>query len=91
MKVAVLADEEVSAGFMLAGVKEVYKAPEDVEKLLQRADIAVVFFQEDLLKELDRKTLRRMEMSTQPVFVPIGGEDEDLKELMKQALGVEVI
>ena len=89
MKVAVVAREDVCAGFMLAGVREVYRTPKDMLKLLERGDIAVVFYQNDFLKSLPRKERMRIEESVKPIFVPLEGE-EGIKELMRRVIGIEV-
>ncbi len=89
MKVAVVAREEDAFGFMLTGIREIYSDPGSVRDLLNRGDVAIVFYQNELISKLDRKTLNRVRDSVQPIFVPLEGE-EGIAELMKKVMGFEV-
>ena len=89
MKVAVVTKEEDAFGFMLVGVKEIYTSEDALPRLLERGDIAIVFYQNDMLKKLDRKTRMKIGESVKPIFVPLEGE-EGIKELMKKVIGIEV-
>ncbi len=90
MKIAVLADEETVWGFRLAGVREASTSPDGFREFLNRQDILVVFYQNRFLDGLPPRERKAIQESTQPLFVPLEGE-EDIGELMKRALGVEVM
>lgn len=90
MKVAVVADLDKSLGFGLAGVNETYTSPEAIKDLMGRVDVAIVFVQEDIVKQLDPRIQRKMQDSTKPAFVQLEGEETNMKQLIKQALGFDI-
>lgn len=90
MKVAVVADLERATGFRLAGVTEVYGRVDDVEPLLNRADIAVVFMSRVIFEKIAPKIRRRVHESVKPVFIQLEGEEIGIKEMVKKVLGFEM-
>ncbi|MBR9689973.1 MAG: hypothetical protein GOV01_03705 [Candidatus Altiarchaeota archaeon] len=90
MKIAVVSDFDVSLGFRLAGIKEVYNRPEAMKALINRDDIVAVFFQSKMLKAFDKSTIKKIHSSIQPAFVQIEGTSEGLGNLISDVLGVVI-
>ena len=88
MKIAVVSDFDVSLGFRLAGVREVYTHPRDMVELLGRRDIVAVFFQSKMLEGLEKKDVKSIHSSIQPAFVQIEGTSEGIGHMINDVLGV---
>jgi len=95
MEIAVLGNEEFILGFRLAGVTKVYKAEgaEFEEKLLQLIEersIGVLAVDSSDLDKLSSGARKRALESIAPVVVPVGGEEGDIREKVKRAIGVDL-
>lgn len=97
--IAVVAERELILGFRLIGVEHSFIAEkeEGVKKLneiLNEKKFSLVMVSESIKPYMDSRTLRFIEISTDPVvvFIPVpGGEDlESVNELAKRVLGVDI-
>jgi V/A-type H+-transporting ATPase subunit F len=95
MEIAVLGSEEFTLGFRLAGIRRVFVAcPENYqEKMLEAIDqptIGILAVDAKDLDNLSPLVRHRVMESIQPVVVAVGGSDDDLREKVKRAIGVDL-
>jgi V/A-type H+-transporting ATPase subunit F len=95
MEIAVLGSEEFTLGFRLAGIRRVFVAsPENYqEKMLEAIAQPTIGILAVDAKDLDNLSpiIRHKVMdSIQPVIVSVGGSDDDLREKVKRAIGVDL-
>lgn len=95
MEIAVLGSEDFVLGFRLAGVKRIHVAvPEDFEErlleLLEDSQIGVLAVESSDLQLLSPNIRERVLESIQPVVVPVGAEEGDLRDKVKRAIGVDL-
>jgi len=97
-ELAVVGDEGFTLGFRLAGVREVFNPAEGeyadrIESLTERDDIGIVVVHEDDVQKLPKTTRMTVRDSIEPIFVQLseeGGKEEDLREKIKRAIGVDL-
>ena len=94
MEFAVVGSEEFVLGFRLAGVRRVYTAkPEEMEakvlELISDTSIGHLVNANELTK-VGPNTRRKMMGNISPVVIPVGGEEGDLREKVKSAIGVDL-
>lgn len=96
MEIAVVGREEFLLGFRLAGVKKVYPATGDdlrtrIEELMKDRSIGILVMHNDDMKRLPDHFRRALVESIEPVVISIGRVEEvDLREKIKQAVGVDL-
>jgi len=95
MEVAVLGSEDFVLGFRLAGVRCVHIASADdyeekLMKLLDDSSIGVLAVRSSDLGHLSPAARARAMESIAPVVVPVGGEEGDLREKVKRAIGIDL-
>ncbi len=96
--IVVIGSREFLIGFKLAGLKEVYateevSAEETFNALLTRKESGVVVTDGMTFDSLNRKLQEQLRRSVQPVLVVLhdGKEaDDDLREAIKTAMGVDI-
>ncbi|MDW5561633.1 MAG: V-type ATP synthase subunit F [Methanomassiliicoccus sp.] len=95
MEFAVLGSEEFVLGFRLAGIRRVYavRPAEYEQKLLDLVadpSIGVLAINAADLSKASPNSRKRAMESISPVVVPVGGEEGDLREKVKRAIGVDL-
>lgn len=95
MEIAVIGSDEFTLGFRLAGIRRVFVAtPENYqEKILEAISQSTIGILAVDAKDLDNLsfTVRNKVMdSIQPVVVPVGGNESDLREKVKRVIGVDL-
>ena len=95
MELAVIGREDFCLGFSLAGIKNVFETSEPegpIRMVEENADIGVVIFDDSLLPGLDEFARQGLEASVRPVFVMLSlkEESDELRELIKKSIGVEL-
>lgn len=95
MDFAVLGSDEFVLGFRLAGVTRVYAVkPEGFEEALMSiiADSSVAILAVDAkdLSNVSANTRRKALESISPVVIQVGGDEGDLREKVKSAIGVDL-
>lgn len=102
-EIVVLGDETMVTGFRLAGVTKYYNLEgEEAEKKLRElmeSDVNIIVVSERILFEADWRLRRRVEAMAKPIVVPVPdklgpveeAEAESLRELIKRALGFDLI
>lgn len=95
MEIAVIGNEEFVLGFRLAGLRKVFVAtPEDYEAKILEAisvpEVGILAADGKDLQLLSPQTRQKVLDSIQPVVVPVGGDESDLREKVKRAIGVDL-
>ncbi|MBO6083504.1 MAG: V-type ATP synthase subunit F [Candidatus Methanomethylophilaceae archaeon] len=95
MDIAVIGSDEFVLGFRLAGLRRVFVAtPENYQEVLLKAmeepDIGVLAADGKDLDLLTPQVKTRVMDSIQPVIVPVGRGETDLREKVKRAIGVDL-
>jgi V/A-type H+-transporting ATPase subunit F len=95
MEIAVIGSEEFVLGFRLAGLRRVFVAtPEDYEKKMLEAistkTVGILAADSKDLQLLSPQVRNRVLDSIQPVVVPVGKDESDLRERVKRAIGVDL-
>ena len=94
MEIAVIGSEEFVLGFRLAGLKRVFVADENnyqsvIAEAMSDAQIGILAVAAEDLKYLPYNIKSRVMDSIQPVVVPIGGDESDLRERVRRVIGVD--
>jgi len=95
MEIAVLGSEEFTLGFRLAGIRRVFVAtPENYQEqmldAMSQPTIGILAVDAKDLDNLPANTRHKVMESIQPVIVAVGGSDDDLREKVKRAIGVDL-
>ena len=95
MEIAVIGSDEFVLGFRLAGIRRVFVANPDnyQEKMLEamsQPSIGILAVDAKDLDNLSFTVRHRVMDSIQPVVVPVGGDQRDLREKVKRAIGVDL-
>ncbi len=100
-RVVVLGDEPLVTGMRLAGMEHCYLAKEEdyeekLSNLLKEKDVAVIITNQSFFSNISWRAKRLVDSLAYPVVVPLpdigmeGVEEEELKKLIKRALGFEL-
>jgi len=95
MEIAVIGSEEFVLGFRLAGLRRVFVAtPENYEKRMLEAmsteEVGILAADSKDLQLLSPQVRQKVLNSIQPVVVPVGKDESDLREKVKRAIGVDL-
>lgn len=95
MEIAVIGSDEFVLGFRLAGIRRVFVANQDnyQEKMLEaisQPEIGILAVNAGDLDALPVLLRNRVMDSIQPVVVPVGGGEADLREKVKRVIGVDL-
>jgi len=95
MEIAVVGSEEFVLGFRLAGLKRVFVADESnyqgvIAKAMSDANIGILAVDAGDLNYLPYNVRSKVMDSIQPVVVPVGGDESDLRERVKRVIGVDL-
>ncbi len=95
MDIAVIGSDEFVLGFRLAGLRRVFVAntenyQEVLLKAMEEPDIGVLAADGKDLDLLTPNVKTRVMDSIQPVVVPVGRGETDLREKVKRAIGVDL-
>ena len=95
MEIAVIGSEEFTLGFRLAGIRRVFVANADnyqdlMLEAMSQPTIGILAVDAGDLVNLSHVVRQRVMDSIQPVVVPVGGDESDLREKVKRAIGVDL-
>ncbi|WP_019178377.1 V-type ATP synthase subunit F [Methanomassiliicoccus luminyensis] len=95
MEFAVLGREEFVLGFRLAGVTRVYAVqPEGFEEailsIIDDSSVGILAVDAKDLSRVSANTRRKALESISPVVIQVGGDEGDLREKVKSAIGVDL-
>lgn len=95
MEIAVIGSDEFVLGFRLAGLKKVFidngeKYQEKMQEALTDENIGILAVDAKDLQYLTANYRAKILNAIQPVIVPVGGDESDLREKVKRAIGVDL-
>lgn len=95
MEIAVVGSEEFVLGFRLAGLKHVFVAGENnyqsvIAEAMSDAAIGILAVDARDLNNLPHNIRSKVLDSIQPVVVPVGGDESDLRERVRRVIGVDL-
>ncbi len=97
MELAIIGTPTFTLGFKLAGVRKTREAEtpqalgDAVRAVMADPDIGILVMETGDLRRVDAHLRRELERSVRPTLVTIGiEEDTDLREKLKQAVGVDL-
>jgi len=95
MKIAAVGSDAFILGFRLAGVDSVFHAErEDMEKVLRQAmadeGLGILIVHEEEVRHVSQPMKELMLKNIKPVFIKIGGTEEELRSKVKATIGVDL-
>ncbi len=95
MEIGVIGSDEFTLGFRLAGVRRVFVADksnyqEKMQEAITDANIGILAVNAEDLQYLPANMKTKVLDSIQPVVVPVGGDQSDLREKVKKVIGVDL-
>ena len=95
MQIAAVGSEAFILGFRLAGVNNVFPAGhENIESAIRGAmsgeRFGILIVHEEEVKHVSEGMKELMLRSIKPVIIKIGGEEEELRNKVKAAIGVDL-
>jgi len=95
MEIAVVGSEDFVVGFRLAGIKQVYgvepeELQETVERLLQEQSVGILALHTKDLERLPQQLRDKLMASVDPVVIPVGEEEGDIRDKVRRAMGIDL-
>ncbi|UCE80557.1 MAG: V-type ATP synthase subunit F [Methanobacteriota archaeon] len=95
MEIAVVGSEEFVVGFRLAGIKKVYGVPPEklqdtISELMEDKDIGILAVSTGDLEKLPQQLTDRMIRSVDPVVIPVGEDEGDMRAKVRRAMGIDL-
>ncbi|MGD9962413.1 MAG: V-type ATP synthase subunit F [Thermoplasmata archaeon] len=95
MEIAVVGSEEFVVGFRLAGIKKVYGVPperlqETITRLVQERGVGILAVHTKDLEGLPQQLRDRLMASVEPVVIPVGEEEGDIRDKVRRAMGIDL-
>lgn len=95
MEIAVIGSEEFVVGFRLAGIRKVYAVSPDnlLEKIVQVMDepeVGILAVHTKDLERLPPQLRAKMMDSVDPVVIPVGLEEGDMRDKIRRAMGIDL-
>jgi len=96
MELAAVGRDEFVQGFKLAGVRKTFSVAKDglelqVAKVLEDPNIGILILSAEDMGALSHSLRHRLETTARPVVIAVGRrEEEDLREKIKRAIGVDL-
>ena len=97
MEIGVVGHPDFTLGFRLAGVKAIFdvedpKAREKkIQDIVHRAEVGILVIHGDDFAAMTPAQRKELSDAVRPVVIPVGPrEDTDLREKIKQAVGVDL-
>lgn len=97
-KIGVIGKEEFCTGFKLAGVQRLFKAEDEdyrdkITDLMSKEEFGVIITNGEQFSELSEELKKKLKTSVSPIFVVLSedGEDETLKNKVRESVGVDLL
>lgn len=97
MEVGVIGHPDFTLGFRLAGVKSIFEVEDSknlekrVREVVQQAPVGILVIHGDEFARFPEALRKELSNAVRPVVIPIGPrEDTDLRQKIKQAVGVDL-
>jgi V/A-type H+-transporting ATPase subunit F len=95
MEIAVVGSEDFVTGFRLAGIRKVYSVTPDslldtLVKVLDEESVGILAVHTSDLEKLPNQLRARMMASVDPVVIPIGEDEGDMRDKVRRAMGIDL-
>ncbi len=95
MEIAVVGSEEFVTGFRLAGIRKVVSADDNsllstVVKIMDDPDVGILAVHTKDLEKLPEQLKAKMMASVDPVVIPVGEEESDIRDKVRRAIGIDL-
>ena len=95
MQIAVVGAEEFVTGFRLAGIRKVYavtpdKLMETVVRVMDEQDVGILAVYTKDLERLPAQLRTKMMESVDPVVIPVGLDEGDMRDKVRRAMGIDL-
>jgi V/A-type H+-transporting ATPase subunit F len=97
MELGVVGHPDFTLGFRLAGVKQIFEVEDakarekKIHDIVDRAEVGILVIHGDDFAAMAPAQRRQLSNTVRPVVIPVGPrEDTDLREKIKQAVGVDL-
>ncbi len=95
MELAVVGNDEFALGFRLVGIRKVVCCADDdleneVNNVLVNENIGILVLHEDCMCNLSTSLRTKLRESVRPVLITVGQEEEDLREKVRRAIGIDL-
>lgn len=95
MEIAVVGSEDFVVGFRLAGIRKVYgvepdKLQETIMQLVQEKSVGILAVHSKDLERLPQQLRDRLMASVDPVVIPVGEEEGDIRDKVRRAMGIDL-
>jgi V/A-type H+-transporting ATPase subunit F len=95
MEIAVVGSEDFVVGFRLAGIKKVYGVPpeklqETILQLVQERSVGILAVNSKDVERLPQQLRDRLMASVEPVVIPVGEEEGDIRDKVRRAMGIDL-
>ncbi len=102
VKIIAIGDSNLTIGLRLAGLENIITTNKkefesDLNNILTKSEYGIVVVQEDFLIGIDWRLKKKLDTIAYPVIVPVPGlsgesaEGEDIKSIIKRALGFDIM
>ena len=95
MEIAVIGSEEFVVGFRLAGIKKVYAVSpgnllEKIVQVMDEPEVGILAVHTQDLERLPPQLRAKMMDSVDPVVIPVGLEEGDMRDKIRRAMGIDL-
>ncbi len=95
MEIAVVGSEEFVTGFRLAGIRKVYsvtpdKLMETLVRVMDEESVGILAVHTKDLERLPPQLRTKMMASVDPVVIPVGEDEGDMRDKVRKAMGIDL-
>jgi V/A-type H+-transporting ATPase subunit F len=95
MEIAVVGSEEFVTGFRLAGIRKVVSVTDQdllstIVKVMDEPDVGILAVHTKDLEKLPPQLRTKMMESVDPVVIPVGEEESDIRDKVRRAIGIDL-
>ncbi len=95
MEIAVVGSEEFVTGFRLAGIRRVVSVRDDellnmIVKVMDDPEVGILAVHTKDLEKLPPQLRTKMMESVDPVVIPVGVEESDIRDKVRRAIGIDL-
>jgi|SRR4030042_895311 V/A-type H+-transporting ATPase subunit F len=95
MQIAVVGSEDFVIGFRLAGIRNVYavmpdKLAETIVKVMDQQEVGILAVYTKDLERLPQQLRAKMMESVDPVVIPVGLDEGDMRDKVRRAMGIDL-
>jgi len=95
MEIAVVGSEEFVTGFRLAGIRRVVSVTDadllsTVVKVMDEPEVGILAVHTKDLEKLPAQLRAKMMESVDPVVIPVGEEESDIRDKVRRAIGIDL-